>query len=105
MDEGRSSRSRVASCSPRRARTTRMPRTPRQGRIVTRSTLYGGSRRRPEAKPIPGFLAGALVAHPPILLTEVGGPQSERVRATADAMRRLDGILSAGDAPLVVVSS
>ena len=54
---------------------------------------------------MPGFLAGALVAHPPILLTEVGGAQSERVRATADAMRKLDGILSAVDAPLAVVIS
>ena len=52
-----------------------------------------------------GFVAGALVAHPPILLTEVGGPQSERVRATADAMRQLDGILSTVDAPLAVVVS
>jgi AmmeMemoRadiSam system protein A len=52
-----------------------------------------------------GFVAGALVAHPPILLTEVGGAQSERVRATADAMRELDGILSAVDAALAVVVS
>ena len=54
---------------------------------------------------MPGFVAGALVAHPPILLAEVGGTQSERVRATADAMRELDGILSTVDAPLVVVIS
>jgi len=52
-----------------------------------------------------GFVAGALVAHPPILLTEVGGGQSERVRATADAMRQLDGILSSVDAPLAIVVS
>ncbi len=52
-----------------------------------------------------GFVAGALVAHPPILLTEVGGAQSERVRATADAMRELDAILSAVDAALAVVVS
>src|SRR2546430_10334030 len=52
-----------------------------------------------------GFVAGALVAHPPILLTEVGGPQSERVRATADAMRQLDGILSSVDARLAVLVS
>src|SRR5207249_7123144 len=51
------------------------------------------------------FVAGALVAHPPILLTEVGGAQSERVRATADAMRQLDGILSTVDAPLAIVVS
>ena len=52
-----------------------------------------------------GFVAGALVAHPPILLSEVGGAQSERVRATADAMRQLDGILSRVDAALAVVVS
>jgi AmmeMemoRadiSam system protein A len=54
---------------------------------------------------MPGFVAGALVAHPPILLTDVGGPQSQRVRATADAMRELDGILSSIDAALAVVVS
>jgi MEMO1 family protein len=54
---------------------------------------------------MPGIVAGALVAHPPILLAEVGGVQSERVRATADALRELDGILSAVDADLVVVIS
>lgn len=54
---------------------------------------------------MPGFVAGALVAHPPILLAEVGGAQSERVRATADAMRELDGILSRVDAALAVVIS
>ena len=54
---------------------------------------------------MPGFAAGALVAHPPILLTEVGGAQSQQVRATADAMRELDGILSSIDAPLAVVVS
>jgi len=54
---------------------------------------------------MPGFVAGALVAHPPILLAEVGGTQSERVRATADAMRELDGILSTVDAELAVVIS
>jgi AmmeMemoRadiSam system protein A len=54
---------------------------------------------------MPGFVAGALVAHPPILLTEVGGAQSERVRATADAMRQLDAMLSTVDASLAVVVS
>src|SRR3989475_9882670 len=54
---------------------------------------------------MPGFVAGALVPHPPILLTEVGGEQSQRVRATADAMRQLDGILSTVDASLAVVVS
>jgi MEMO1 family protein len=52
-----------------------------------------------------GFVAGALVAHPPILLTEVGGAQSQRVRATADAMRELDGMLSRVEAELAVVIS
>jgi AmmeMemoRadiSam system protein A len=52
-----------------------------------------------------GFVAGALVAHPPILLSEVGGAQSQRVRATADAMRELDGMLSTVDAALAVVIS
>jgi MEMO1 family protein len=54
---------------------------------------------------MPGIVAGALVAHPPILLAEVGGAQSERVRATAGALRELDGILSAVDADLAVVIS
>lgn len=54
---------------------------------------------------MPGIVAGALVAHPPILLAEVGGAQSQRVSATADALRELDGILSAVDADLVVVIS
>jgi AmmeMemoRadiSam system protein A len=54
---------------------------------------------------MPGIVAGALVAHPPILLTEVGGAQSQRVRATADAIRVLDGILSTVDAPLAIVIS
>src|SRR5438309_11539006 len=54
---------------------------------------------------MPGIVAGALVAHPPILLAEVGGVQSERVRATADALRQLDGMLSIVDADLAVVIS
>jgi AmmeMemoRadiSam system protein A len=54
---------------------------------------------------MPGIVAGALVAHPPILLAEVGGAQSERVRATADALRELDGILSLVDADLAIVIS
>ena len=52
-----------------------------------------------------GIVAGALVAHPPILLVGVGGVQSERLRATADAMRELDGILSIVGADLAVVIS
>src|SRR3989442_15975237 len=54
---------------------------------------------------MPGIVAGALVAHPPILLSEVGGAQSQRVRATADALRELDGMLSMVDADLAVVIS
>jgi len=54
---------------------------------------------------MPGFLAGALVAHPPIMVAEVGGAESQRVRATADAMRELDGMLSTVDAALAVVVS
>ena len=54
---------------------------------------------------MPGIVAGALVAHPPILLPEVGGAQSERVRATADAIRELDGILATVDATLAIVIS
>lgn len=54
---------------------------------------------------MPGIVAGALVAHPPILLIEVGGVQSERVRATADAMRELDGMLAGVDADVAVVIS
>src|SRR3989441_1427568 len=105
MDAVPSFRSRVASCLRRPALTTRMLRARRRASIATRSTRFGRSPRRPEAKPMPGFVAGALVAHPPILLTEVGGEQSQRVRATADAMRQLDGILSTVDAPLAVVVS
>src|SRR5207245_9843345 len=105
MDAGPSSRARAASCSRRPALTTRMPRARRHAGIATRSTRFGRSPRRPEAEPMSGFVAGALVAHPPILLTEVGGAQSERLRATADAMRQLDGILSSVDAPLASVVS
>lgn len=54
---------------------------------------------------MPGIVAGALVAHPPILLAEVGGAQSERVRATAAALHELDGILSMVEADLAVVIS
>src|SRR6266702_2454887 len=97
---GTCARSRATGCSSspesvRKVQTSR-PRSRRRS---------GPSPRRPEAKPMSGFVAGALVAHPPILLTEVGGAQSERVRATADAMRQLDGILSGVDAPLAIVVS
>jgi AmmeMemoRadiSam system protein A len=54
---------------------------------------------------VSGIVAGALVAHPPILLPEVGGLESGRVRATAQAIVELDGMLSAVAADLVVVIS
>ncbi len=54
---------------------------------------------------MPGIVAGALVAHPPVLVPEVGGPNAERVEATAAAMRRLDAILSRTDADLLIVVS
>ena len=54
---------------------------------------------------MPGIVAGALVAHPPILLTDVGGAQSQRLRATADAYQELDHALALVDADLVVVIS
>jgi MEMO1 family protein len=54
---------------------------------------------------MPGIVAGALVAHPPIVLVEVGGVQSDHVRATAEAMRELDGMLARVDADVAVVIS
>jgi AmmeMemoRadiSam system protein A len=54
---------------------------------------------------VPGIVAGALVAHPPVLLPEVGGAQSERVRNTAEAMRTLDGMLAAAAAEVAIVIS
>jgi AmmeMemoRadiSam system protein A len=54
---------------------------------------------------VSGIVAGALTAHPPILLPEVGGAASQRVRATAQAMQELDGILSRRSASLAIVVS
>src|SRR2546425_1426609 len=54
---------------------------------------------------MPGIVAGALCAHPPILLTEVGGLESQRVRATAQAMRELDVLLAGHRADVAVVIS
>jgi AmmeMemoRadiSam system protein A len=54
---------------------------------------------------VPGIIAGALTAHPPIVLSEVGGAESHRVRATAVAMRELDRILAPARAPLAIVIS
>src|ERR1700682_3054370 len=52
-----------------------------------------------------GIVAGALVAHPPILLADIGGAQSQRIRATSAALLELDSILSTVEADLVVVIS
>ena len=52
-----------------------------------------------------GIVAGALTAHPPILLPEVGGAESQRVQATAHAMQELDAILVAAPATLAIVIS
>jgi len=54
---------------------------------------------------VSGIVAGALTAHPPILLTEVGGAESQRLRATAQAMQELDGILATASAGLAIVVS
>ena len=54
---------------------------------------------------MPGIVAGALCAHPPILLTEVGGLESQHVRATAEAMRELDVMLAGHRADVAVVIS
>src|SRR3989440_6874152 len=54
---------------------------------------------------MPGIVAGALVAQPRILAAEVGGVQSDGVRAAADALHQLDGMLSMVDADLAVVIS
>jgi MEMO1 family protein len=54
---------------------------------------------------VPGIVAGALVAHPPILLPEVGGGESQRVRTTAEAMRKLDGMLASTPADVAIVIS
>jgi len=54
---------------------------------------------------MPGIVAGALVAHPPILLVEVGGVESARVRASAEAMRELDAIFATVEADVAVVIS
>jgi MEMO1 family protein len=54
---------------------------------------------------VSGIVAGALTAHPPILLPEVGGADSQRVRVTAQAMGELDGMLASADAALAIVVS
>ena len=52
-----------------------------------------------------GIVAGALTAHPPVLLPEVGGTESQRVRATAHAMHELDRLLAATNASVAIVIS
>jgi AmmeMemoRadiSam system protein A len=52
-----------------------------------------------------GIVAGALTAHPPILLPEVGGAESQRVRATAAAMHDLDRTMATASAALAIVIS
>ncbi|MEO6797682.1 MAG: AmmeMemoRadiSam system protein A [Candidatus Dormibacter sp.] len=54
---------------------------------------------------MPGIVAGALIAHPPVLVPEVGGLSAERVGRTAAAMRRLDDMLSGTDGDLLIVVS
>jgi AmmeMemoRadiSam system protein A len=54
---------------------------------------------------MPGIVAGALVAHPPVLVPEVGGARAAEVNATHSAMERLDQILSRNPAELVIVIS
>jgi len=52
-----------------------------------------------------GVVAGALVAHPPILLPEVGDGAAAQVAATVAAMRRLDVTLASHPADLIVMCS
>ena len=54
---------------------------------------------------MPGIVAGALVAHPPVVVPEVGGERAAVVAATHSAMERLDQVLSLNPAQLVVVIS
>ena len=54
---------------------------------------------------MPGLVAGALVAHPPVLLPEVGGAESDRLAATAAAFAELDASLAACAAECIVLVS
>jgi MEMO1 family protein len=54
---------------------------------------------------VPGIVAGALIAHPPILLPEVGHDASTQVAATVAAIRRLDAALAVHPADLVILCS
>jgi AmmeMemoRadiSam system protein A len=52
-----------------------------------------------------GIVAGAMVAHPPVLIPEVGGRDSQRVVATANALHALDAALAEVPADLVILAS
>jgi aromatic ring-opening dioxygenase LigB subunit len=52
-----------------------------------------------------GIVAGALVAHPPVLIPDVGGLDSERVIGTANALRALDDALATAPADLIILAS
>ncbi|MDQ6709707.1 MAG: AmmeMemoRadiSam system protein A [Candidatus Dormibacteraeota bacterium] len=54
---------------------------------------------------MPGIVAGALVAHPPVLVPEVGGPRAAQVAVTASAMRQLDAALRDAPGDLLIVIS
>ena len=54
---------------------------------------------------MPGISAGALLAHPPILLPDVGGEQSRLVSGTVAAIRDLDARLAESLAELVLFTS
>ena len=54
---------------------------------------------------MPGIVAGALVAHPPILLHEVGGTESDRLAATTAAFAALDASLAACLADTIILVS
>jgi AmmeMemoRadiSam system protein A len=52
-----------------------------------------------------GIVAGALVAHPPILVPQVGGGESDRVSASAAALRSLDQTLAGHAASHILMVS
>jgi MEMO1 family protein len=54
---------------------------------------------------VPGIIAGALLAHPPILIRDVGGRESERLADTAAAMAAVDTALGGVAADCVLVIS
>jgi AmmeMemoRadiSam system protein A len=54
---------------------------------------------------VPGIVAGALLAHPPVLVPEVGGARAAQVTATRTAFERLDATLSQVPGDLLIVIS